>query len=805
MLPRKFLNRLRPAVLGSALIESCALIITLGLLIYGFNIALLKTEDGMSWNAGFHVTNCTPGGPAAAAGIEVGDHLLKIDGIPIDSWSLPILDWKPDRPVLVSLKRNGRQYDLQLQMAAMTPLQRMDALAPLLIALSFWFFSLLMPGWVRQRTETRLFRALLIITCATLTAGNLSGMGLVWAGYLFGILLCLQSPLTLHFHITLPGLWFNRHRRLILGSSYLLSAVLALPYLLIGPIAATWRAEWSWTNRLSLGLSILGSLGWLSYSYIRTPYPHIRRRLRLLVLGTGLALVPLLLLSLLPQTMELSFVPYPFTMIFLILIPLTYWYAVTHYDLLRVDMVLNRSLVYLLSGLIPIAGYLLGARPFNRWIAATDIPAEPIYILEIALAGILIGPLHSLLRRLVDRTFYGKWYDYRSVISEVSRSLNGTLDRHTIESLLLERLGDTLWIGGAALYLSTIDDDSQLIGHQHGELNLDAHQLRLQNNTPLLRYLYRRHQPLETYQLQEATQKLVLNPAEKALVESHAVRWWAPLVGENQLLGLLLLGSRVGNERFSDEDLRILNTLCDQAALAVKNVLLVEALQRQLDEVRQSRQLLAQSNQKLLHGREMERKHLARELHDGPIQDLIAIRYQIGASLPHVADPEIQETLNSARDATGELLAELRGICTQLRPPLLDAFGLASAIAALCDELNDRHGLEITPHLAEIEKLPEEISLLTFRICQEALNNTVKHARATKIDIRLYQTQNTLHMEIQDDGVGFILPESMDDLMTEGHFGLLGIRERIELVKGRLDLQSAPGEGASLQIHIPLQ
>jgi len=787
------------------LIELLGSVLTLALIVCAAVIALLQAENGMTWNSNFRVDYLLAGGPAERAGIQLGDRILAIDGHPTQAWRLPVTQWRPGDIIPVTVERDGQRLTRSLEIEAPSLMGRWEALAPLIVALGFWVASSMMPGLAQQNVETRLFRAFSQLGSAALAAGNLSTAGLVWAGHLFGVLSAALAPVMLHFHFTLPGARLERLRRLILLIAYATGAALVLPYLILGPVSYWWWAGWGHVGlRIALAVALSGSLIWLVYNYVVKRSPDTRRRLRFVVLGTGWGFVPILLLSLVPDMLGLAFIPYPFTMLFLALIPIVYWYAIMRFDLLRVDLVLNRSLVYLSTALVLGGAYVLAVRLAERFLPDVALPPELAGVLLLIMGSLVTVPLHDLIQRGVDRLFYGGWYDYRSVISDISRSLAGTLDRRVLEELLLERVAGTLWVRGAALLLPEARSGARLVGRQVGTLGPSL--VSLEIGGPVTRQLCQASRPVETSWLQQRVDRDNLGPSEDALLNSGAVRWWIPIASGDRLRGLLLLGARRGGEVFSADDLQILHTLSDQAALAIENILLVEKLQLQLKQIENSRQVLAKMHQRLLIGREDERKRLARELHDSPVQKLIALRYQLGECMAQLDDPDLRRALDESRDEAGSLVDELRGLCRDLRPPLLDAFGLASAIQSYGEELGERYGLKVKLALEDDGdwQLSEGVSVTLFRICQEALSNVVRHADADQVAIGLHRTGSMVALQIQDDGVGFTTSSSMDHLATEGHFGLLGIRERIELLEGKFELESRPGAGTKLQVQVPI-
>jgi signal transduction histidine kinase len=664
-----------------------------------------------------------------------------------------------------------------------------------------------MPGMAQQTPEARLFRALSLIGGALLATGDISALNVRWASHAFGALSGMLAPVILHFHLSLPGARWERGRRKILVIAYALGVSAALPYLLSTWHPRQWRMWVHYGTRTALAGALLSSVSWLGYRYVVSTSPKLQRRLRLLFLGTFWGFVPILLFSLLPDILGITLIPYPFTMLFLTVIPLVYWYTTMRFDLLRVDLILNRSVVYLTLALA-FGGtcYLIQYVVNDRWAPAAGVQTF-VKPLLLAVTGLGLIPLNRVVQRRVDQLFYGGWYDYRSVVSDVSHRLSGTLDRRTLSRLLLEQATERLRVRSAALLLPLSSKPIQLQVESSDHLELPTTSLPLALESALTRRLYQVGAPVQTAQLRQEINAFALSPAEKDLLNVDAIRWWVPIAGQKNLNGLLLLGARVGGESFDPDDLHILETLSNQAALAVRNILLVEELRAHLDQLEEHRQTLTKMHQQLLNAREAERKYLARELHDSPIQKLIALRYQLSECVAQVG-PETAHTLSALREETGALVNELRRLCRKLRPPLLDAFGLASAIRAHGEEKGQQHAITVeftVDEESESWPLSEEATVSLFRIYQEALTNVIKHAHAQHVTVQLTRDDSIIRLEVQDDGRGFEHPGSLNRLADAGHFGLLGIQERVELLGGTFTLTSKKGEGTTLRARVPLR
>jgi signal transduction histidine kinase len=256
-----------------------------------------------------------------------------------------------------------------------------------------------------------------------------------------------------------------------------------------------------------------------------------------------------------------------------------------------------------------------------------------------------------------------------------------------------------------------------------------------------------------------------------------------PMVFRGVPYGVLLVVDRLeGGPRFGDEDQRLLESFAASAATAVATARTAALEQR--------RQRVAAA--------EAERRRWARELHDETLQSLAALRLGLSAARRAKDDPAAIDALLA--DAVGRLdgeIATLRGLITELRPAALDELGLPAAIAALAERAG-RMGLEVDVDVPEDERLGDaETAIAIYRIVQEALSNARKHGEATRAVATVARADGEVVITVRDDGHGF------DPTAATSGFGLMGMRERAELLGGTLRVTSAPGEGTTIVAALP--
>ncbi|GAB1471706.1 hypothetical protein MASR2M66_25840 [Chloroflexota bacterium] len=198
---------------------------------------------------------------------------------------------------------------------------------------------------------------------------------------------------------------------------------------------------------------------------------------------------------------------------------------------------------------------------------------------------------------------------------------------------------------------------------------------------------------------------------------------------------------------------------------------------------------------------EEERHRLARELHDDTIQAVIALKQRVQLVKKSVKEKKAHQSLDELETLSEQTIENLRRLTRALRPIYLEDLGLVTALEMLTRETSESISLSVDfQRSGQERRLAGEVELVLYRIAQEALNNVVRHANATKATLQITFGDGEIELQVIDDGVGFQLPNSPTDLAPSGHFGLLGIHERAELIGARLEIVSTLGEGTRLKV-----
>jgi signal transduction histidine kinase len=260
---------------------------------------------------------------------------------------------------------------------------------------------------------------------------------------------------------------------------------------------------------------------------------------------------------------------------------------------------------------------------------------------------------------------------------------------------------------------------------------------------------------------------------------------YVPLVVRGRPIGVVVAHDKLGaTSSFVDDDVRLAESLATRAAIAVD---LSERVSR--DAVR-----------RVVEAQEVERARLARELHDETGQALTSILLGLKALEERVQTDDGGAAIAELRELVVATLQDVRRLAVELRPAALDDFGLIPALERLRDTMSEQgdFAVEVKSDLDDQQRLPAETETALYRIVQEALTNVLKHAEATRVTVRLRRGDRFVEVVVQDDGTGFD-PQNVRD----GGLGLVGMRERVALLGGRMAVDSSQGAGTMLRVEVP--
>jgi signal transduction histidine kinase len=362
---------------------------------------------------------------------------------------------------------------------------------------------------------------------------------------------------------------------------------------------------------------------------------------------------------------------------------------------------------------------------------------------------------------------------------ELSRALGGVTDVEQTLELVVTR--SRALIGARSAELAVVDGDDFVVRAAAGPGAPDLLGRRIPVQDSLA------HGAMRTGRSERFDRVPEQTVAGRDLRARRAIT--TPLLFRGQGLGVLVVLDRIeGDEPFTEDDVRVLEAFASSAAIALATAqnAAAEALRRSIE------------------ASEDERRRWARELHDETLQELAGLRLLLGGARQSNDPAGLAAAVDEATELIGMGVANLRALITDLRPASLDELGLRAALEALVRRVRTTSGLDVSLEVdlaferGEVPtRLNAEIETTVYRLVQEALTNATKHADATQVHVTVVERGHVVDARVVDDGRGFSA-----GAQTSG-FGLIGMRERLAVVRGSVRVDSAPGEGTIVHARIP--
>jgi signal transduction histidine kinase len=575
--------------------------------------------------------------------------------------------------------------------------------------------------------------------------------------------------------------------RTIFGALYLLAGLLGIAFLFeilyLAPRGTSVEilAGVSLYDLLLLFL-VLGGSTYLPAVVFRffslPPSSHLRSQLRILLVFTGLAILPGLLFTLVPRILfGFPLMPWIFFNGLVILIPAGYGFIIYRRNYLGLDLFATQTLTLLLIGFVVLTLYALAL------LALQDQPilqgAGPLPNYLALFAGLLAIPLTAKwCRPAVQALIYGPQRPYQETLSGFVARLSSEPQVETLGQVL-DQMMAVLQVRRAALMLA--DNHDQLICVQQRRVEaislMPLAAASLQTAGPVVRSSYQA-------------------VGEPTLLERHP---WAELlfflfVGERPV-ALLLLGPPIPTGYFNFQQVEFVRQAGQVMAVAAEAIRLFEAAR--------------EMSRRLMQVRDMERTRLARDIHDDPIQQMSLVINALSClqNRLHSLQPEASAELLARKESLQHICAQMRDICAGLRSPMLDQ-GIQWAIAEGLQQFASDTQLKVISTIRVADDLPisDRVATAMQQICAEALHNVRRHAEATAVHVSLLCQDDHLVLTVADDGEGMPCQAgSVPSLVRARHFGIAGMHERANLVGGELVVGRSAMGGAMVKASVPLR
>jgi signal transduction histidine kinase len=586
-------------------------------------------------------------------------------------------------------------------------------------------------------------------------------------------------------------------RRMLIGSLGAVALAGSIITLTVGrvptsPYFGTFaQIRYSW-----LLVCFLLAAGLLVHNYMHTDNPHARQKIRIVTLCGVMAVVSFVSFFALPTILTgFELLPIGVILLTLLLIPAGYAYGIFGNNLLELDETIHHSIALITKAVI------ISSLCTTLYIAVTDMfdPfSELTGVIMAPVCGLLAIALYGRISQRVDTFFYGSWHDSQQVLQHIQHPPESYNPDDRILHFL-ERLQTAIRFDQTAL-LTLQKDGVRGVLIRGGAGNQTGQRVQWDRESYLWHYLRSLDTSLPHRDVRDALKHHMPASDDKSLhhLLNTGFRLWIPLLRQGKPVGALIVGHKSGFDDLTPRDRDLLHTLADYTAMFIYNTLLMqEVRQRMVDNIR--------IHQQNLSVREDERKRIARDLHDDIIQKLVSLNYTLAYRDWHDnAHQAIDNLRGMVKEDIRDIIKELRTVCSDLRPPTLDELGLIAALRSRVRAAEAESSFTVdTEFSGQDNHVPESVAISTVRLLQEALHNIRRHAEASHVKIKMTIHEQHLMLYITDDGCGFDVPETVNQFIHDDHFGIVGMKERVEAFDGTLTIHSARHEGTQLVIYLP--
>ncbi len=767
---------------------------SLTLLISTAWIAIQQPYSGIQWafRTG-DITYISPDSPALNL-FQIGCRIISIN-------SKPVLNAREfpgksagDLVTLVYKNREGLIRSVTFHLVQPPITEIANRLGIFGITIIFWLLAGLILAYGYENHGYGTFVIFVYLLVALLSLGSVSSFAPIWMAWFFHLAEIWIGPVAIQAHLYFPQPAFLNPRmtllkKLLYPAAGLISLI-CLGFEIFQP-ATFWPRTLilAWTGFTGIIL-IAFFADQLAFSKDRIASSNLATVLVSIIL----AFAPLTFFNLIPNALfAQTILPSNISLMFLILIPFGYAYAIFRKKLIRLEKYSNYVVVMGITA--SLFGGLYGIT-FLAFRNLDMIPEQFRLFTELTLflsLSLTVYPFFQIVSGKLRTLLYGSWRDEQSTIELVSHALSVSPgDLQTT----LEILGQSLMQAMQIEFVRIILQEKTIfltVGKEERPQSVIAE--------------FSVYKPLFEFSLKTPAYQLMPIRELEQLLEMHDIpldkltigkaQAWLYIDRKTQPICLIILGKQRGGKEFGQRDIRMLNILFRQAIVSIENAVLAEELELRARVIRQLHQRLAIA-------REDERKQLSHDLHDHIIQSLVSINYQLFQARRLLV---IQASnLVPLQEELHQILVETRQICADLRPPALDAVGVIQFMHARIFELREQVPFRVIYQVFgdETINIPTECASILYVVFQEGIQNIRKHALPTIVEFTLELTVENLKLVISDNGLGFQLPQRLELFTLQHHFGLVGMQERVASIGGNFSILTSPGQGCRLECRLPL-
>ena len=478
-------------------------------------------------------------------------------------------------------------------------------------------------------------------------------------------------------------------------------------------------------------------------------------------------------------------------------------YAVMKHDLVSINSVLRRGLGWASLSVLGIGTYTLVLYLLHLLL---KFELKPITLVMSTLvsvaASIFVYRMRHAFLEMVDQLFYRGTYPYRQALLSFNSKMGNIINLTELANEILPTISKALRTPQAKLLFEDTSTGDFTTRFTYPKVKgKSSNEPRFNFDNPIIAWLEKEASPLDLKQIDTIPQFKGLWQTEREKLVASDLELLCPIKSRGKLIGILALGRKQSDTLYSHEDIELVMSLASEAGIIIENARMFDSLKTQQLQVEQ---LLTQA----VLAQEEERERISIDLHDSVAQWLVAASYRAQACSQFLSGDGNDKARGELADMESTLnksVKELRRVVIGLRPPALDELGLTHALRQSLEELKTDGLVCKFSEVGTPFRLPSSREIAVYRIVQETLSNIRKHANATKVNLHLQFQADKIIVEIRDNGQGFDLSQTLDSAISVGHLGLLGMKQRAEMLGGDIKIKTDEGAGTAIILSLPIQ
>ncbi|MCR8643559.1 histidine kinase [Paenibacillus sp. N1-5-1-14] len=712
-------------------------------------------------------------------GIEVGDVLYLIDGEDPNLHSS--LKYNSVEQIdNLEVVRNGEHIKFTVPVGTHSPITLDQTVLPATLFVLLFIFSFILYYKKREDHASKMLILFFLSIALAYLAAGAAGRRIIYAQMIVSICLSLSPVFFMHFLYS----YFKEYRVEMLKPKllvffYSVNTVIFALTLLVNYTdinIGVSNVVFSRVPLIAFSIGNIVAIYILVARYVKYRGTIYRPLFKYLVVGNAVSFFPFIVLYVLPKMLfGIQIIPANVAAMCLLFLPVVYVYLIISNRLLDIDFIIGRLRYYSFLAIIPALLIVIGVKlvqTHNNYVLLQWVQSFLLVYLGIIM---LLYFKESLDFKLSGFLFKEK-RNFQASLNQFSQQISKIMRASDLEERLIKEVLQVMPTKSVAIIEQNMLDKSLTLRRVVGsapspqileELQKDPHHYEvgevIRVSTGICCIIGRRQ-------------------------DSHYMMW---------------MDSKENRMGYNVDEMLWMKTVSNYVSIVYENLELIEGIISNI-ETDNSKKTPSWIVRLLFRLSEQERRRLASDLHDSALQDQL-LWYRKFEALLDESDtpPEMRERMVEIKEGLLDVIHQIRETCNELRPPFLKEIGVVEAVDNLCSyaQLNANYVVDFDHKGFDLE-LDDEYVLILYRITQELLRNTMKHARATKVELHLHHDDETITYVYRDNGIGMDLSQLQSSFK---HMGLSGVRERIAGLEGTTSFHSSFGEGFEVRVSIPYQ